>query len=168
MQQQGSSLPSGLAHLLALLFAKRIVVSGWSMTPTLLPGEHVLVNRLAYRRNLPAPGEVVLVVDPRDSRTLFVKRVLACPGDTVEITSEGLLVNGTLAYDLGPSDANQPQTTQTAWNLRADEYFLVGDAADIHSAMSTDSRTFGPVPRKLIRGRVWMVYWPPPHVRRGT
>ncbi|MSP78201.1 MAG: signal peptidase I [Dehalococcoidia bacterium] len=163
MERNSDQRPMGLAHLPALLLAKRVVISGWSMTPTLVPGERVLVNRLAYRRHPPARGDVVLAEDPRGGRTLFVKRVLGCPGDVVQATTEGLRVNGKLAQELGPSES---RSAPASWTLGTDDYFLVGDAADIHSAMSTDSRTFGPVPRRLIRGRVWMVYWPPSRARR--
>lgn len=134
------------------------------MEPTLLPGERVLINRLAYRRRPPARGDVVLARDPREPKRLLIKRVAAIPGDEVRQHAEHLTVNGAVVLDWSDvrTDALLPEAV---WRL-ADEFFLLGDAADLHPASSTDSRTWGPVAKRLIVGRVWAVYWPPSRARR--
>jgi signal peptidase I len=111
-------------------------VSGGSMCPTLLAGDRIVTNQLAYGLHLPFTtvwllrwseprrGDVVVLYSPVDGRRL-VKRIAAVPGDP--------LANDSL------EEATVPPG----------KYFVRGDAAD-----SLDSRTFGCVPRERILGRV--------------
>jgi signal peptidase I len=151
-----------------LLAAKLVAVSGWSMAPTLMPEERVLVNRLAYRRSEPKRGDVVLARDPRDVQRLLIKRVVGLPGETVEATEGELSVNGEVITHIGESaqPGNPNRGAGQIWRLGTDEYFLVGDAAELVGDASTDSRTFGPVHLRLLVGRVWAVVWPPEKARR--
>jgi signal peptidase I len=144
---------------LALVTAARVKVTGWSMYPTLAPGEYVLFVGLAYWRGKPARGDVVLTVLPHGDNRRVIKRVVAVPGDILQAVKDRLLVNGV------PLEAQVPGTEEgpdpglgqdDQWVLNADEYFLLGDARDL----STDSRSFGPVSRKAILARAWLVYWP--------
>lgn len=150
-------LACALYRAIAFLVARRVVVSGWSMYPTLASGEYVLCDRLAYLRRGPGTGDVVLLSRLIASQGPLVKRVLAVPGDTVSLAGGRILVNGAIVLE---GDEEMRQDRQ--WVLQQDEYFVTGDALD----MSTDSRAFGPVPRKAIRARAWLVYWPPSHWRR--
>jgi len=127
----------GVYQALAFLTARRAVVRGPSMFPTLAPGEYVLFDRLAYRRALPRRGDVVLAADPREPRRRIIKRVAGAPGET--ITAGG-----------------------RTWALGAGEWLLLGDAPE----QSTDGRDFGPVVREGILARAWFVYWPPGKARR--
>lgn len=132
------------------------------MEPTLLPGERVLVNRLAFRRSPPLRGDIVLARHPQQPRYALIKRIAAVPGDQVVNSRRGLQVNGKTWVEwerAGPDSAG-------TWRVGPDEYFLLGDAAELHPAASTDSRSFGPVSRRAILGRVWAVYWPPRAARR--
>ncbi len=137
--------------LLAFLTARRVIVRGWSMHPTLSPGERVLFDRLAYRLGAPAWGDVVLARHSARPGLRMVKRVAALPGDTVAVEGGRCWVNGTPAA--GESGDGGPPPGQP---LGDDEYLLLGDAADF----STDSRELGPVSRGAIEGRAWLVYWP--------
>jgi signal peptidase I len=121
----------------AFLTARRVAVHGSSMRPALAPGEYVLFDRLAYRREPPRRGDVVLATDPREPRRRIVKRIAGAPGETV--TAGG-----------------------RAWTLAEGEWLLLGDAPDF----STDGRDFGPVGLQSIHARAWFVYWPPGRVRR--
>ena len=127
----------GVYQALAFLTARRAAVRGPSMFPALAPGEYVLFDRLAYRRESPRRGDVVLATDPREPRRRIIKRIAGAPGETV--TAGG-----------------------RTWTLAEDEWLLLGDAPD----ESTDSRDFGPVGRGAIHARAWLVYWPPARVRR--
>jgi nickel-type superoxide dismutase maturation protease len=127
----------GVYQALAFLTARRAVVRGTSMFPTLAPGEYVLFDRLAYRRAPPRRGDVVLATDPREPRRRIIKRVAAAPGETVTVDAR-------------------------TWTLGEGEWLLLGDAPE----QSTDSRDFGPVGRASIQARAWFVYWPPGKVRR--
>jgi signal peptidase I len=101
------------------------------MAPTLIPGERLLFDRLAFVRRRPRAGEIVLVAHPLRPQLRMVKRVTARQGDTV----------GDLMHPRG---------------LATGEYWVEGDNADA----STDSREFGPVSRREILGRAWVRYWP--------
>ena len=139
-----------LYHALAFATSARAVITGWSMYPTLASGEYVLFNRLAYLRRPPAKGDVVLVQGPLGKKMPLVKRVAGVPGDTVRLIQGWATVNETPAED---ETEHREHATRP---LGEDEFFLLGDAMD----MSTDSRSFGPVSRKTIKSRAWLVYWP--------
>ena len=70
------------------------VVPAESMANTLIPGDYLLSNNSAYDKYGPNPGDVVVFAYPGDGETIFVKRCVAGPGDTVEIREKALLVNG--------------------------------------------------------------------------
>ena len=146
---------------LAFVTAIRVVVDGWSMYPTLYPGEYVLFDRLPYRREAPKRGDVALARGVLGDGRTIIKRVVGLPGDTVLLDSGGLTVNGVF-----PEGAPVPVTSGSnesrAWSLGPDEYFVLGDAPEF----STDSRAFGPVHRRAIVGRAWLVYRPVSRWRR--
>src|SRR3990172_11445435 len=74
--------PPGVYQALAFLLARRAAVRGTSMYPTLAPGEYVLFDRLAYRREPPRRGDVVLATDPREPRRRIIKRNAGEPDET--------------------------------------------------------------------------------------
>ena len=86
-----------IAVALALVIRSFVVqafkIPSGSMIPTLLIGDHLLVNKLVYRFRLPERGEVVVFKFPQDRKTDFIKRVVALPGDEVELADGKLLVN---------------------------------------------------------------------------
>lgn len=127
------------------------------MYPTLAPGERVLVDRLAYARDEPQRGDVVLAAHP-GQRMLLIKRIAATPGDEVAIDVDRCWVNG-ISLDGGEDAA--PADARTLI-MGGDEYFLLGDDPSV----SADSRQFGAVKREALLGRAWMVYWPPKRMRR--
>jgi signal peptidase I len=100
-------------------------VDGLSMYPTLKNGELLAVNLLAFERQPPKDGQIVIVRYAGDSQITFVKRIVAGPGETVEFHGAPL--------QLGPS-----------------QYFVEGD----NRTHSTDSRTFGPIDRDQVIGAV--------------
>jgi signal peptidase I len=132
-----SAVP-GLYALLAFLTARRVTVRGWSMHPELRPGDRVLFDRLAYWGNRPRRGDVVLATHPSRPALRMVKRIAATPGET-------FAANGA-----------RPRL------LARGEYALLGDNED----HSTDSRDFGPVRRRDILARGWLLYWPADRFRR--
>ena len=74
----------GLYATLAFLLARRVAVRGSSMIPTLLPGERLLFDRLAYVRDRPEVGDVVLVAHPLRRNLRLVKRLASLPGDVID------------------------------------------------------------------------------------
>jgi signal peptidase I len=150
-----------LYRVAVVVTSARVVVTGWSMHPTLVAGEYVLVNRLAYTRRSPQRGDVVLVRGPLEGNKAIIKRVVGIPGDTVQLSRGVVRVNGA-PLEGASSPEEMDSEKHGMWTLDQDEWFLLGDARD----MSTDSRSFGPVPRKAIKGRAWLVYWPLSRWRR--
>lgn len=144
-----------LTGVAALLLSEPYVVRGDSMTPSIEPGQRLLVSRVrrVWRR-----GEVVVVRDPRDPSARLLKRLVGVPGEEVHLLDGALLVDGELLVEpyLGglPSSLGLGDRT---WALNEDEYMALGD----NRTRSTDSRHFGPVPAALIAGRAWFRYWPP-------
>ena len=149
----------GMLRLLsrAVVFATsaRVVVTGWSMYPTLVAGEYVLFNRLAYVRRSPIRGDVVLVRGLLEGKKAVIKRVVGIPGDTVQLNQGAVSVNGVLLEQASPPGATDAEE-RGLWALEQDQWFLLGDAMD----MSTDSRSYGPILGKAIKARAWLVYWP--------
>ncbi|HEY5640735.1 MAG TPA: signal peptidase I [Dehalococcoidia bacterium] len=123
----------GLYPLVAFACARRVRIVGRSMSPALLPGERVLFDRLAFARNRPRTGDIVLVQHPDRPGMRLVKRITAVPGDTAG-----------------------------GRTLERGQYWVEGDNA----AASTDSRAFGPVSRRHLLARAWLVYWPRGNWRR--
>jgi signal peptidase I len=85
----------------------------------------------------------------------FVKRVIGLPGDTVRERNGVVSVDGRrLSEPYVPTGNRDLQSG--VWHVPTGSYFLLGD----NRAESCDSRTFGPVPKRDIVGRVFLVYWP--------
>lgn len=128
------------------------IVRGDSMAPTLLPGMRYFINRYIYHLRDPQRGDIVVFSHPL-FRDLTVKRVIGLPGELVEERDGKIYVNhraldepylaqsaSTAAYSL----------SNTQWRVPPRCYFVMGD----NRAVSTDSRSFGPVPREDIIGEV--------------
>jgi signal peptidase I len=147
--------------LTSLLFP--IGGKGVSDSPTIPPCGRTLAEGFTYHFRDPRRGEFVvfhasghiggsITPDP-DAGGSFVKRVIGIPGDQVEAHGGRVYVNGIKADDITTGDFAKV-------DLAADEYFVLGD----NRSFAQDSRDFGPVPRKAIFARVFMIYWPLSHV----
>ncbi|MBI4337582.1 MAG: signal peptidase I [Chloroflexi bacterium] len=146
-----------LGMVVNLLTSARYLVQGDSMEPTLTSGQYVLVSRLDYWLGQPRRGDLVLVRDPVKSAAVYVKRLVALPGEHLRIEE------GQVFIDDRPLDEPYlaerrwgPPGDSGAWTLGEDECFVMGD----HRAPSRDSRAFGPVKRDHIIGRLWLRLWP--------
>jgi signal peptidase I len=150
-----------LALLVQQFLVKPFAIPSPSMEPTLVKGDRVLVNRLAYRFRSPEVGDVI-VFHPSNQEPgsdPFIKRVVAVGGDTVAVHDGLLYVNG-LAQD----------------EAYVKEYPIVGDSREVRIpegsvwAMgdnrnnSGDSRVFGPVDEDAIMGVAFAIYWPLGHI----
>jgi len=141
--------------LVGVFLVQPFRVEGQSMEPLLEPGERILVSKLAYRTDDVARHDVVVLRAP-DGRTL-VKRVVALPGELVEVVDGRLLVDGQPIDEPYIEDARRSHESMPAHRLADDEFFVLGD----HRVASLDSRAFGPVARGRIRGKAVWVDWPP-------
>jgi signal peptidase I len=93
----------GLALVIRSFVVQAFKIPSGSMIPTLLIGDHLLVNKMVYRFRMPERGEVVVFKFPQDRKTDFIKRVVALPGDDVELADGKLLVNRAAVPDLHAS-----------------------------------------------------------------
>lgn len=141
-------------------------VNGQSMVPNFQSGEYVLTDKVSYRFRDPQRGEIVVFHAPESANCPkgtgcdFIKRILGVPGDTIEIANDSVIVNGVALEE--PYIPEEFQTLPGAFTknrvitLGADEYFTVGD----NRPFSSDSRQWGPTPKKNIVGRAFFRYWP--------
>lgn len=139
--------------------AQPFVVSGNSMLPTFKNGEYLIVNETAkyvgeYRR-----GDVVILRYPVDPSKYFIKRVIGLPGETVTAVDGAITVTG--GSNATPLVLDEPyvknaKSDNFSRTLASDEYFVMGD----NRAQSSDSRVWGPVPKKLMDGKALMRLFP--------
>ena len=158
----GTLASAAVYATLLLTFVGQIArVDGLSMEPTLADHDRLVVNKWIYRVGEPRPGDIVMLYYPVDPEKSFVKRVIAREGDEVRIASGKVYVNGVALHDefVPPEyrsfDDFGPQVVPQGY------YFVMGD----HRNGSSDSRHWGPVPKKYIVGKVQLRWWPPNHAR---
>ena len=130
-------------------------VEGMSMEPNFHDGQFLLINKLAYKLGDLERGDVIVFRYPRDPSRDFIKRVIGLPGETVEIINGQVYINGEL---LGIDyHTNEAGYNSGAVTLGPDDIFVLGD----NRPNSSDSHSWGTLPRDLIIGRVVLSYWPP-------
>lgn len=161
--------------------ADHYTVPSGSMLPTVEEGDRIVVDKRAYGLRLPftswtlvgrsdpRPGDVVVLVSPVDGATLL-KRVVAGPGDEVEVRGGRILLNGRPAEVEGTDDGLVERLGRTLHPVRVDfgggpdfgperipagRFLVMGD----NRGDSRDGRSFGLVTRESIRGRALAVYW---------
>lgn len=146
------------ALVAAILFIRTPQVSGLSMAPHILSGEYVLIDTFAYRLSAPKRGDIVAFRNDGDARGVFIKRVIALPGDRVAIKQGRVVLDGALLdepYVRYPDRRSFPEQT-----VPADDVYVLGD----NRADSEDSRFFGPVSEDRLIGRALAGIWPPSSV----
>lgn len=169
----------GIALLLAL-FIRTFVVQAFkipsgSMIPTLLIGDHILVNKFSYGIKNPLTGtvwlpvgepqrgEVIVFKFPQNPDQDFIKRVVGIPGDTVQGIDKKVYVNGKALDDaqavhLDPQiipGGIQPRDTFGPITVPPHALFVMGDNRD----NSHDSRFWQFVDYRAVKGKAFMLYW---------
>ena len=144
-----------LAVATILFVMQGFCVSGECMQPHLYTGERVLANKLAYHLASPKRGDIVIFDYPKDTRQIYVKRVIGLPGETVAIRDGAVSINGLPLPE--PYKTFAAHGDMAAQAVPPDQYFVMGDNRDV----SDDSRYWGDLPRHDIIGRAVACYWPP-------
>jgi len=141
--------------LINLFLAQATRVYGSSMEPNLHTDQRLVVEKVTYRLHEPRRGDVIVLRIPERGPELLIKRVIALPGETVEVRDGNVYIDGVV---LSEPYLSQPTYGQFG-PLRVPEgdVFVMGD----NRGASNDSRIFGPVPENRILGRAWVSYWPP-------
>ena len=162
------------------LFIRTFIVQAFkipsgSMKPTLLIGDHILVNKFIYgvkipfvRKTIisigePKRGDVIVFIYPEDRSKDFIKRVVAVGGDTIEIRDKKIYLNGlphpdghgVYVEDFILPGAIQPRDNFGPFTVPKGAVFTMGDNRD----QSYDSRFWGPVDLKDVLGKAFMLYW---------
>lgn len=175
-----------IAILLAL-FIRTFVVQAFkipsgSMEPTLLIGDHILVNKFIYGIKIPyiqktiipindpKREDVIVFIYPVDRSKDFIKRIIGLPGEEIEIIDNKVYINRKLFDDKHGFYANQggkggnPGGKDRFGPVTVPEnhYFVMGDNRN----HSYDSRYWGFVPAKSIKGKAFIIYWSWPHWTR--
>jgi signal peptidase I len=137
--------------------------------------DRVLVNRLAYVFGSPERGQIVVFKAPDkasrceagDAGTIFVKRLIGLPGETVREDRRGFIWirrSGGSAWTKLAEPYVSPTTRRDdsaffghSWPVPKGDYFVLGD----NRPNSCDSRSWGAVPRSDLIGPVIFTYWPP-------
>jgi len=127
-----------------------------SMSPTLPPGDSVLVNKVSYRFGEPQRGDIIVFHRPGNGE-LMLKRIVAVGGDRVGIEDGVLHVNGHAVPERYVDHRTVDSVYYGPVRVPPASVFVMGD----QRANSIDSRAFGAIPRRRIVGRVDLRIWPP-------
>ena len=177
---------AAIAILLAL-FIRTFVVQAFkipsgSMEPTLLIGDHILVNKFLYGIKIPflratiipisepKRDDVIVFIYPVDKSKDFIKRVIGLPGDEIKIIDNKVYINGKFYDDTHGFYSNQMRKTDNPSGkdrfgpikVPDDHFFVMGDNRD----HSYDSRFWGFVQSRAVKGKAFMIYWSWPHWKR--
>jgi len=168
-----------IAVVLALIIRSFVVqafkIPSGSMKPTLLVGDHILVNKFLYGIKVPLTdirlfpvkephrGDIIVFVYPVEPDKDFIKRVIGIPNETVEIKNKQVYINGKLlndSYGVHLENTVFPPNVQPRDNfgpvrVPAGKYFVIGDNRD----RSYDSRFWGFVSKSAIKGKAFIIYW---------
>jgi signal peptidase I len=169
----------GTALLLALFirayFIQAFKIPSGSMIPTLLIGDHILVNKFIYGTTIPftdkrvliftkpEKGDIIVFRYPEDRSRDFIKRAIAVEGDTIESRNKIIYVNGKPVQepyiqhtDLSARPGGiEPRDNFGPLIVPKGKYFMMGDNRD----QSYDSRYWGYVDISDIRGKALIIYW---------
>ena len=166
--------------ILIAVFIRTFIIQAFkipsrSMVPTLLVGDHLLVNKFIYgvkipyfRKTIipitnPQSGDIVVFIYPNDRSKDFIKRVIGVAGDTIEIKNKKIFINGkeyTDTYGIYSDKVIYPGSIQPRDNfgpvtVPPESLFVMGDNRD----ESADSRYWGFVDLKDVEGKAFIIYW---------
>ena len=150
----------GIFFFVYLLIMRTHKISGVSMSPNYPDSEYLLTEKVSYYKNSPKRGDVV-VFTPPVSTDDYIKRIIGLPGENVSIKDGKIYINSELlkedylVNDVYTQSGSFLQEGQS-YKVADGEFFVMGD----NRAHSYDSRSFGPIKKKVISGKAWVIYWP--------
>ena len=174
-------LEAAIIAIFLALFIRAFVIQAYkipsgSMEPTLLVGDHILVNKFIYGIKAPLinklvipiskpkRGDIIVFIYPVDRKKDYIKRVIGLPGEQIEIIDRKIFINRKLFN--GPFGVYSDGLTRNNHFgpiiVPANGLFVMGDNRD----HSYDSRYWGFVPLELVKGKAIIIYWSWPHWKR--
>ncbi|MCA1553639.1 MAG: signal peptidase I, partial [Chloroflexi bacterium] len=130
-------------------------IEGYSMEPNFHDGQYLLVSKVDYMLHAPERGDVIIFQAPTNMERDFIKRVIGLSGETVEIREGRVFINGQPLpqnYNTNPGTYSYGPVT-----VGPDQLFVLGDNRN----NSSDSHSWGMLPRSDLIGKAWISYWPP-------
>ena len=174
-------LEAAIIAIFLALFIRAFVVQAFkipsgSMEPTLLIGDHIIVNKFLYGIKAPfinktiipisepKRGDIIVFIYPVEKEKDFIKRVIGLPGEQIEIKSKKIFINGELFDDPFGVYSKSLKRNENFGPIivPANNLFVMGDNRD----HSYDSRYWGFVPFESLKGKAVIVYWSWPHWKR--
>lgn len=160
-----ASIFAAVLSLIIITFVvQAFYIPSGSMEPTLQIGDRILVGKFSYRLGTIRRGDITVFHFPLSPSRDFVKRVVALPGETVELREGLVLINGKPLSELYPTPLPGGDRACTSSygpkKVPEGQYFVLGD----NRCNSEDSRFFGFVPAQNVVGKALLVYWPLPRV----
>jgi len=135
-------------------------VKGQSMEPNFENGDYLIIDEISYRFREPLRGEVVVFKYPQDPSQRYIKRIIGLPEETIIIEDGRVTIinwQGDQILDESNYLSSSVQTPgKVQITLTGNEYFVLGD----NRSVSADSRSWGPLPKENIVGRVILRAWP--------
>lgn len=188
MEKKGRWITELIVIVIIVLLIRTFVAQAYnipsgSMKPTLLVGDFILVNKLVYRFSEPQRGDIVVFKYPIDPNIDFIKRIIALPGEEVEVRNNQVFINGKPLplIEVGRGEENGvrkviyeevlPESKKHKVQFYEDfpfskrdfgpvvvppnHYFVMGDNRD----NSEDSRYWGFLPKENIVGKAFVIYF---------
>lgn len=147
------------AEILKNIVFEIVVTHGSSMEPTITQGDHILINRLAYRSMKPQRGDIIAF---RVGWKILLKRIIGLPGDIIELKNNSLYCNGKLIKKCKHLQfSNQKARLLKIWDRHL---FVMGD----NEEHSIDSRDFGTILYEDVIGKAVIIYLPFGRIRKIT
>ena len=159
----GIALSVFLAAVVVIFLGKSTRVVGMSMEPTLENGQQIFIDRFLYVLSSPKAGDIVAFLpNGNENSHYYIKRIIALPGESVEIVENSVYINGEkLQEDYETSKIDDVGIVNEKIKLGSDEYFVLGD--DRQNSEDSRNANVGNVKYSYIYGKAWFVISPKTH-----